>query len=166
MVNIYCRLQGIYLNSYVKSFKINLASIYCFSHFDDILCMTESRSRMLFIAYWSAYVFVYAMLGKWLIYDVIDLFSICLRYGLENLYSVHACKHNRLEWKWSQSVIMDYEIQSVPVSNRSLTQNKTATMWDWAKKSPTPDKGGIGVHKKPPRPAADISADLELVLGN
>lgn len=150
MVNIYCRLQGIYLNSYVKSFKIKLASIYCFSHFDDILCMTESRSRMLFIAYWSAYVFVYAMLGKWLIYDVIDLFSICLRYGLENLYSVHACKHNRLEWKWSQSVIMDYEIQLVPVSNRSLNTKQNSDHVRLGQKiSHARQRGDWGAQKTP-----------------
>lgn len=59
--------------------------------------MIELWLRMLFIVYWSVYVFVYVMLGKWFIYDVIDLFFICLRYGFENLYSVYVCKYNRFE---------------------------------------------------------------------
>lgn len=73
-----------------------------------------------------------------------------LRYGLENLYSVHACKHNRLEWKWSQSVIMDYEIQSVPVSNRSLNTKQNSDHVRLGQKiSHARQRGDWGAQKNP-----------------
>lgn len=61
---------------------------------------------------------------------------------------------------------MDYEIQSVPVSDRSLNTKQNSDHVRLGQKISHARQRGDWGAQKTPRPAADISADLELVLGN